>query len=288
MFHDRKNVLDLQNSLEKFMRSWFGSPLPWYGVDVDKIAQTDLPSPLKWLYSFAGYWPSNNWHEHLFGSDDGISPFECLVKNDGKLVFGSESQGQWTVSTLDHGENPPVWISTDAKPEWTPLCDSLMEFLVTFCLRESIYGSVQTGTGENLIERFRNTGNRVTPIWLDGPYVGLEKQIDEFDYQKDKLDFYLVDTWILATDKCCGWRGGQLESTETPKFEFVAWNEPVEDCRRPFSLNEPIPNDLATRMPKTILMHHYENLIKRHQEQSVYHQNMVKKYAAILREKNGG
>ena len=281
MFHDRTNSLDLQNSLEKFITNWFGTPLPWYGVDAAKLERADLPSPLAWLYSFAGYWPSNNWHEHLFGADDGISPFECLMKSDGKLIFGSESQGQWTVSTLDHGENPPVWISTDTTPDWTPLCDSLMEFLVTFCLRESMFASAQTGAGYNLIECFRSNGNQVTPLWLGGPYIGLKRLEDDCEFQADKLDFYLIDSWILATDNSCGWRGGQFASTSSPKIDFVQWNEPVQEFRRPFSNFESIPDDIAGRMPKTIFNHHYENLIKRHKEQSTYHDNMVEKYTAI-------
>lgn len=280
MFDQRDQPQLLQDSLESFVDRWFGHRQPWYGVDDDKLNQVELPQPLRWLYSFAGYWPSRNWHEHLFGTQDGILPFECLSRTDDrqKLVFGSENQGVWVVSTLPKGSDPPVWVSRDEDEPWVLVSDSLMEFLVTFCLRETIFGSYQTGSGENLIENFRRVGCQVTPLWLKGPYVSWE------DDPCQLLDFYLIDNCILAMKGWCGWSGGAFESDPVPKFDFVKWNEPTISSGSDTSRWTTIPEEFACQMPEVMQINHYRNLIARHEQQALYHLEMVRKYTSILLE----
>lgn len=277
MFHKRDDPLLLQDSLESLVDKWIGYRRPWYGVESEKLDRVELPQPLRWLYSFAGYWPSNNWHEHLFGTQNGIVPFECLSKTaDGeKLIFGSENQGCWIVSTLPVGDDPPVWVSFDDEP-WTLLTESLMEFLVTFCIQEIIYGSFRLGSGENLIKQFRDSGKQVTPIWLSGPFVSWG------DDPRELIDFYLVDNCILATEDRCGWSGGAFESDSVPEFDFVQWKELPSQSQSGYSRYTVIPDEFACQMPEIMKENHYRDLIGRHEEQALYHLEMVRKYTSIL------
>jgi hypothetical protein len=40
----------LQSRLEAFIDRWHGYRKPWFGIAAEKIAQTQLPKPLAWLY----------------------------------------------------------------------------------------------------------------------------------------------------------------------------------------------------------------------------------------------
>jgi hypothetical protein len=273
MFDNRDDPKLLQDSLEKIVDRWFGHRRPWYGVDAEKLEHTQLPEPLKWLYGYAGYWPSRNWHEHLFGTQDAILPFECLTRANDKLIFGSENQGGWSVATLAGGEDPPVWVSFDEVPDWTLLCDSLMQFLVTFCLRETIFGSCRMASGDDLITEFKEHGDHVAPLWLNGPYVGGENECRS-------IDFYLINSHVLSTNYWCGWCGGAFLNDPAPEYPFIDWKGKDKLSRMPYSFYEPIPDGLP--IPQVMKIQHYRTLIHRHEEQAQHHLEMVRKYTAIL------
>ena len=58
-----------------------------------------------------------------------------LWKNE---CFLGENQGVWNCVTELEGYDPPVWILGYRGDTWEYLCDSLTEFLVTFCLQETL------------------------------------------------------------------------------------------------------------------------------------------------------
>ena len=187
----------LLDSLELFLRRWLGDPMPWYGIAEKKLAEVRLPRPLRRLYAIAGEWPGDNPFRSLFAYQDRLVPFELLAVEEGKLVFLWENQGVWSCGTEAEGEDPPVWVRFDEEP-WRPLGTTLAPFLVTACLHEILLGARFTGAAADLIDRMRAAGKQVSPLWLDGPYVGFGEE------PLRRLSFHLVDGQALLMDDWCG------------------------------------------------------------------------------------
>src|SRR5262245_9307260 len=116
MFDRTDDPRYLQARLEAFMTRWHGHRKPWFGIAAEKLAQTNLPQPLAWLYGFAGEWESRHYWDTLLGNQDCLIHFEDLAIADGKLVFINENQGVWQVGTDSAGDDPPVWASMDDGP----------------------------------------------------------------------------------------------------------------------------------------------------------------------------
>ena len=266
MFDRRDDPASLLTSLERMTRTWFWTAGEAYGIDEQKLAATRLPTPLRWLYGFAGEWRSDNNWESLFAFQDVLLPFECLSLEHGKLVFVVENQAVWRAGTLPDGDDPPVWIQVPDEP-WQKLCDSLTHFLLTFCLHEMVLGSRYIGSGDNLVETFSNAGCHISPIWLDGPYV---KTWDD-DLQRP-MSFHMVDgRFLVMENHWCG------------TFQDEPWN------KFPILFQEPEPEP-ATQVPlldnlsvpASIRRTHLQGLIARHENYARYHQEMAEKYALRL------
>src|SRR5688572_15846345 len=117
MFDNRTDPVHLINSLQQFMNRWcHPSQKTWFGIDENKLAETQLPDPLRQVYAFAGNWPGNNYYRSIFANQDCLLPFELLSTRDEKLLFGHECQGVWSSATEPRGKDPSVWISLDDGP----------------------------------------------------------------------------------------------------------------------------------------------------------------------------
>ena len=270
MFDNRDDPAYLRSCVEQITRQWFGYRVPWYGIAEEKLAETRLPTPLRWLYAFAGEWPSDNSWETVFAYQDILLPFEMLFAQDGKLVFVSENQGVWHVGTLPHGDDPPVWVreNEDGAP-WQKLCDSLTEFLVTFCLHEIVFGARYRTYVDNILDRFDQLECHISPLW-HGSYVHL------FDGKVSRpISFHMVDGRFLVMDN--GWCG---TSVDEPWVKFPDLFKIPDEPSRGFNAFGPMPEHLA--IPDFIRKSHLENLIRRHEAQAEYHQEMIAKYTRML------
>ena len=233
MFDRRDDPAYLRSCLETMVDKWCGHRLPWFGIDADKLAETRLPEPLHWLYSYAGEWPSANWWESLFANQDILLPFESLQMEDGKLVFVWECQGVWWVGTLPEGDDPPVWVRDEDHP-WQKLCDSLTEFLVTFCLHEIVFGLPHRTTSENILDRFDREDCHISPLWLNGPYVG-----DCRGEVCDPTSFHIVDAQFLVMDNY--WCATMAEE---PWERFPDLFKVPDESPRKLDGNLPFPDDV--------------------------------------------
>lgn len=276
MFDKANGLEHLRTSVQTITKQWFEHRGPWLGISEEKIAQTKLPEPLRWIYRFAGEWPSDNWWETVFAYQDMLLPFESLSIKDGKLVFVVENQGCWDVGTDTSGEDPPVWVreNEDHAP-WQKLCDSLTEFLVTFCLHEVVFGSRYRTHVENILGRFEKLGCHISPLWLDAPYVYLFD-----DIVSRPISFHMVDGRFLVMDNA--WCG---TSVDEPWRQFPELFKVPEEQPRSIEGHLPFPADIE--IPDFVRKSHIQNLIRRHQRQADYHQGMISKYEQMLQKMDG-
>ena len=276
MLDDRSDLKGLRNGVEKITAQWFEHRGPWLGISDDKLSQTKLPDPLRWLYRFAGEWPSGNWWETVYAYQDMLLPFESLAVKDGKLVFAVENQGVWQVGTLTEGEDPPVWVQeNECDAPWLKLSESLTEFLVTFCLHEIVFGARYRTHIDGILDQFDELGCHISPLWPDAPYVYL------FDDQVSRpISFHLVDGRFLVMDN--GWCGTSVE--EPWKLFPRQFKVPDAPARR-VQGHLPLPEDIE--IPNFVRKSHIQNLIRRHQRQAEYHQEMISKYEQMVERIDG-
>lgn len=271
MLDDRNDLSGLRIGVEKITQQWFGERGPWLGISDEKLAQTKLPEPLKWIFQFAGEWRSDNRWETVYAYQDMLLPFESLFVQDGKLVFVVENQGVWQVGTLTSGEDPPVWVrENEPGSPWQKLGDSLTEFLVTFCLHEIVFGAPYRSSVMGVLARFEQLGCHIAPLWLDAPYPWL---IDGMVSRP--LSFHLVDgRFLVMDDRWCGtsavepWR----------RFPDLFTEPPEPSAGVPGHL--PLPDSLP--VPTFLRKSHLQNLIRRHQSQAEYHQQMIVQYEQLI------
>lgn len=263
----RSDPHQLMNVLERFTRWWFFAPHGEdTGVSDERLQQVDIPTPLKRLYSFAGVWPGGAW-ESIFSHQDHLSPFEFLQERNGKLVFAWENQGVWRMATELTGADPPVYIAIDDGP-FQRFSDSLSQFLVTFCLHESVFGAASLSTVQDLAST--TTANRKIPIplWLDAPYPSVSKE-------PYFISFYLVDGCVL---QMAPWCGGRQPSMDVQYPYFFPKN----------AIHRPDPNEAGRHLweipeiPRFIKRSHVEMLIRRHENVAASHLEKAEHYKAIL------
>lgn len=263
---NRNNPTQLMAVLESFTRWWFFAPHgDDTGVSPERLAQLSIPTPLKQLYSFAGEWPGGAW-ESIFSHQDSLAPFECLQERDGKLVFGWENQGVWVMATEMTGDDPPVYIAVDDEP-FRPFCDSLSQFLVTFCLHESVFGAPSLSSVENLSETNKSNNKIRIPLWGNAAYPSASEQ-------SRSLSFYIVDGCVLQMDPWCGGKYPQMIEKYPYFFPNNASHRPcASQARHLWEIPE---------APKFIKTQHVEMLVRRHQDVSASHLQKSEYYKRIL------
>lgn len=263
--NDPEKLLEV---LERFTKWWFFPPdSEETGVSEERLSLVSLPKPLRTLYSFAGEWPGGE-YESIFSHQDHLLPFECLEVRDGKLVFAFENQGTWLVGTETNGDDPSVYLSDDGEP-FKLLCDSLAQFLVTFCLHEALYGAACLSGVDDVDALNSQHGKVPIPLWLDGPYVSVTDE-------PRAISYYLVDGCILQTD---GWCGGRVHGLDEQYPDFFPNNEthrPPEPAVRRHLWEIP-------EAPKIIKTNHLNMMIDRHKAHAQTHHDKAQFYRDALK-----
>lgn len=214
-FHlmEAENAGIRMDALCRFIEFWLGPRKPEYGEPHDKIAGKNLPMPLRCLYEFAGRWPS--WDGNMgsgeycvpaFSKQDSLVALNRLeTKEDGKIVFLWENQGNWDCRTIVTPDDPPVWCRGDHQDNngnWYTgeklVCDSLSRFLVTFVLQEITLGSRFHLADEGLDDLYQAQKQNAVPLWLNGPYVHGEAH--EFFLWGHVLVASMWDSYIFAAN----------------------------------------------------------------------------------------
>lgn len=264
--NDPEKLLDV---LERFTKWWFFPPhSEETGVSEERLSLVALPKPLRSLYAFAGEWPGEGVYESVFSHQDHLLPFECLEVRDGKLVFAFENQGTWLVATDPEGDDPPVYLSDDGEP-FKLLCDSLAQFLVTFCLHEALYGAACLSGVDDVAAINSKHAKVPIPLWLDGPYVSTTDE-------PRRISYFLVDGSILQTD---GWCGGRVHGLDEQYPDFFPNNKthrPPEPTVRRHLWEIP-------EAPQIIKTNHLNMMIDRHEAHAQTHLDTAQFYRDALK-----
>jgi hypothetical protein len=261
---NRNDPVKLLTILERFTNWWFGDSNGEYGVAEERLSKVSLPTPLRRLYGFAGEWPGGIF-ESIFSHQDHLVPFECLSVRDGKLIFVFENQGVWKCGTEQEGDDPPVWISIDGDA-WNFLCDSLAQFLVTFCLHESIYGAPVSSAINNIQEILQSSQKFEVPLWLDGPYPSCNGV--------DKLSFHIIEGRILRMNEMLGAR---CKGNEESYPEFF----PPESRRQPPRYSG-LPIWEIPDIPYVFKKNNLKMLVSKHEQLADYHKKKEAFYRDVL------
>lgn len=144
-------------SLDNFLDSLFGDQQVEYEPDFEELEARQLPLPLKYLYAFIGKYPGG--HGGWLSTQDGLLNGNSVWQE--KRFFLSENQAVWHCGTELDGYDPPVWINIDRSNSWEYLCDSLTEFLVTYCFQETL----SMDSCQNAISYLEKKGYHTTFIW---------------------------------------------------------------------------------------------------------------------------
>ncbi|MEM7454651.1 MAG: hypothetical protein AAF456_09905 [Planctomycetota bacterium] len=170
---NRNDPEQLLSILKRFTHRWCIIHEENPGVSEGRLDKVPLPLPLRQLYAFAGE-ALGGIFDSIFSHQDHLVPFEQLEIVDGKLVFVFENQAVWCCATETTGVDPPVFIREEGDKPWQLLCDSLAQFLVTFCLHECVFGSVVLASIEDPEDAVKKTGQPEIPLWTDAVYAWRE------------------------------------------------------------------------------------------------------------------
>jgi hypothetical protein len=268
MFDNNNDPDHLLGSLEYFLQIWHNVIPTRYGIAEEKLSVTRLPEPLQRLYAFSGKWPGKNGWNTPFSYQDILCPFELLAIHDGNLVFSWENQGVWHAGTLPDGDDPPVFVCFDDKT-WSPLCKSLTQFLVTLCLRETLFGCEHTGCQDGVLALMKENGKHVAPLWLDGCYVNMcgEPRLRQ-------TTFHLIDRKILVmSNNWCGTNSPEEAARFPDLFKPMRTQHPDVTPGTPLWEIEFVP--------KIIKKAHLDSLARQHDSQADYHATQAANYRRI-------
>jgi hypothetical protein len=187
--------------LLRFLAAWLGEPAPEYRIP-DASIPAFVPPPLRAVYAFAGQWPERypeQWFDDgatkgLFQIQDSLRRINELERKGERLVFLDENLGCWSCETLASAANPPVWCNREGEEEL--VSDRLSHFLVTFCLREIVYGSQYVLTAHDVTSPADLVRGAVEPLWTGGRYV-----------QSKATDVFVTEARLLLMHQFGWWLG---------------------------------------------------------------------------------
>jgi hypothetical protein len=113
-----------------------------------------------------------------FGHQDHLVPPAQLQADDDKVVFLTENQGVFRCAASLAPGNPEVWLSMNAE-EWTAMPVALGPFLITFGMRELVFGSKYWASLLQMPTAWSETKSGL--IWGNTPYVWEDCSFHLFD-----------------------------------------------------------------------------------------------------------
>lgn len=273
MFDRPEDHRSLQSQLEQFIELWHGYRKPWYGISEERLAATRLPDPLRWIYGYAGAWDGLNYSDTLFGNQDCLVNFEELYARDGKLVFAHENQGVWCVGTEPVGADPPVWAHLDGHG-WKRLDDSLMHFLTTLILHETVFGCQHVESHEDAYAALSAAGFVIVPLWMNAPYPWC---LMDMDFPPVSIHlangcYLLMRDWV-ATNEPEPWKAlphifKKKDLSAGAGLTLDPWDA--------------IPDHLE--IPKIVKLSHLRTVIRRHELEAEHHTRRAAVFRRMLRE----
>lgn len=98
-----------------------------------------LPLPLRWWYRWAGKRSEiMSGQNFLLVPRDYQNKYRMLQVTNGRLLFYVENQGVYQWSTLQHGDDPPVFGRYEGRGRWAKEGVTLSEHLILMCSFEAV------------------------------------------------------------------------------------------------------------------------------------------------------
>lgn len=271
MFDRPNDHRSLQLQLQQFIERWHGYRKPWYGISEDKLNATRLPDPLRWIYGYAGSWDGQHYWATLIGNQDCLANFEELYTLDGKLVFAHENQGVWCVGTELDGSDPPVWVHLDGKG-WKLLDDSLMHFLTTLILHETVFGCRHLASRIDARTALLAAGFSVIPLWLDAPYPWclMDMDVPPVSIYVANGCYLMMNDWVATNEP---------EPWETLPSIFEKKDSPANGGTT-LDPWDAIPEHLV--VPKVVAISHLRTVVRRHEMEAEHHTRRAAVFGRML------
>lgn len=146
----------------------------------------NLPDGLALLYrEFGALLESRTVERAAFATQDNLVPLSKLEIEDDMFTFLWENQGNWSCRCPIGRGDPAVYsdaadlYADEGEDEgFVVVCESLDQFLSTFCLQEAVLGCAHVFSAEHDATLDEVPG--LEPLWLDGKYVFEEPTHDVF------------------------------------------------------------------------------------------------------------
>ena len=164
--HDR---LDLLRHLVEF---WHGPIRPEDGMTDAEMTSQPLPLPLFWWYRFAGKRAEiMSGQNILFVPRDFQNKYRMLRVTNRRLFFYVENQGVYQWSTLQHGDDPPVFGRYEGRGRWAKEGVTLSEHLILMCLFEAVmcHAEYQASASWLAEDKLREITRTIQPLAV-GPW----------------------------------------------------------------------------------------------------------------------
>lgn len=199
----KNNPAETMQSLDDFLSNYFGDCKVEYNPDLAAIKARQLPLSLKYLYSFIGKYPGQ--HGDWLHTQDTLVSGNRIFR--GKRSFLYENQGCWEYATELDGYDPPVWIDGVLREEgYKYVCDSLSQFLITFCFQEAIFASKYyfafDDSIDNIVSTLQKENIETTLLW-QGTYANDVWFNNDYNFRNSN-SFYLAEDSILIGNRWCG------------------------------------------------------------------------------------
>jgi hypothetical protein len=131
--HDRLGIL------QQLVEFWHGPSRPEDGMTDAEMTSLPLPLPLRWWYRWAGKRSEIlSGQNILFVPRDFQNKHNMLQVTNGRVLFYVENQGVYQWSTLQHGDDPPVFGRYEGRGRWAKEGVTLSEHLILMCLFEAV------------------------------------------------------------------------------------------------------------------------------------------------------
>jgi hypothetical protein len=125
--------------LRQLIEFWHGPIRPEDGMSDTEITSLPMPLPLRWWYGFAGKRAEiMSCQNILFVPRDFTNPHRMLRIVNDRLLFYVENQGVHQWSTLQHGDDPPVFSRREGRGRWAKEAMTLFQHLILMCLFEAV------------------------------------------------------------------------------------------------------------------------------------------------------
>ncbi|PSB43180.1 DUF6745 domain-containing protein [Chamaesiphon polymorphus] len=159
----------------------------------------DLPEGLAKIYRELGGLIALEQHPGPFNAQDTLI---IASPHNGKIVFCFENQGCWAAMCPADRQDPPVYLTecdeyTERDEDFELVCDSLNHFLITLCLQEAVFGSLNlvcVHKADNILDTII-AKEKFQPLWLNGQYAYIYR-LQDFYISEDRDMLIMNNGWV--------------------------------------------------------------------------------------------